>query len=106
MIGTYDSFHIDTLCGVEDTKYYKIFLDNYQKIYHRLPKDKISFVTYQTVMSFVEAIKRYPSASINKKTILTSYLKGRKHNSNWYRPPYCVVYKLQNQTETFYEKII
>lgn len=106
IIGHFDAFRIDTLSGGEDTKNYKIFLNNYQKIYHRPPKDKISFVTYQTVMSFVEAIKKYPPKSLNKNTILNSYLKALKHNPNWYRPPYYVVYKLENQSETFYEKII
>lgn len=104
MIGSYDAFRIDTLSGGEETKEYKIFLDNYKKNYHRNPKDKISFVTYQTVMSFVDAIKGYPSKTLDKKSVLTSYLSALKHNSNWYRPPYCIVYKLKNRSEIMYEK--
>lgn len=104
--GNYDSFRVDTLSGSEDTNEYKIFLKNYKTIYHRQPKDKISFVTYQTVMSFVEAIKKYPSTSISKETILKSYTKALKHNPNWYRPPYYIVYRVENQTENFYQKII
>lgn len=106
MIGSYDAFRIDTLSGGEDTTEYKIFLKNYQKIYHRPPEDKISFVTYQTVMSFVDAIIKYPPKSISKNTILSSYLKALKSNSNWYRPPCYIIYKLENHSETFYEKII
>jgi hypothetical protein len=105
--GTYDAFRIDTLSGGEDTKNYKVFIENFQKIYHSPPKDKISFVTYQAVMSFVDALIQYPPAkNINSKTaLLNSYLLALKHNPNWYRPPYYVVYKLENQNETFFEKI-
>lgn len=105
-IGNYDSFRVDTLSGGEDTKDYKIFLKNYEKLYHRPPKDKISFVTYQTVMSFVEAIRQYPVGTINRETILKSYKKALSHNPNWFRPPYYVVYRIENQKEIFYQKII
>lgn len=105
--GSYDAFRIDTLSGGDDTRNYKIFLDNFQKIYHSHPKDKISFVTYQTVMSFVDALIQYPTINnLNtKSSLLNSYLLALKHNPNWYRPPYYVVYKLENQKEMFFEKI-
>lgn len=108
MSGSYQTFRIDTLSGGEDTENYKTFLKNYQKIYGKPPKDKISFVTYQTVMSFVEALRRYPHSNqtmSTKKLLLNSYLAALKKNPNWYRPPYYVVYKLENNQENFYQKI-
>ncbi|MDX1900554.1 MAG: hypothetical protein SFW66_00945 [Gammaproteobacteria bacterium] len=108
MEGSYETFRIDTLSGGEDSKDYKIFLQNYQKIYHQSPKDKISFVTYQAVMSFVEALQQYSYTNKTenmKESLLHSYLKALKHNPNWYRPPYYVVYKLENKNETYYQKI-
>lgn len=108
MIGSYTAFRMDTLSGGEDTQNYKIFLQNYEKIYHRPPKDKISFVTYQAVMSFVEALIQYPpdpTLSSTKAAILNSYLRALQHQANWYRPPYYVIYKLVNQKEVFFEKL-
>ncbi|SRR5579883_126999 len=108
MNGNYDVYRIDTLSGGEDTKDYKLFLDNYKKIYHAMPKDKISFVTYQAVMSFVDALKKYPHEGISsstKQNLLNSYLLALKYNPNWYRPPYYMVYKIENKNEIFYEKI-
>lgn len=107
--GSYDAFRIDTLSGGEDTQIYKTFLENYKKIYHQLPKDKISFVTYRTVMSFVEALLQYSptkNTSMSKSLLLNSYLTALKHDPNWYRPPYYNVYKLENKKEIFFEKII
>lgn len=109
MGNNYDSFRIDTLTGGEDTKNYKIFSKNFKTIYHMPPTDKISFVTYQAVMSFVEALLQYPiytnNIKITRELILNSYLSALKHNPNWCRPPYYVVYKLKNQKEIFFEKI-
>lgn len=108
MSGSYDAFRIDTLSGGEESKEYKIFVENYKKIYHSNPKDKISFVTYQTVMSFVEALKQFPPSTklkTTKATLFDSYTRALKHNPNWYRPPYYVVYKLENQKEVYFEKI-
>ncbi len=106
---TYDAFRIDTLSGGEDTEIYKTFLENYKKIYHQLPTDKISFVTYRTVMSFVEALIQYPptkNTAVTKTSALNSYLTALKHDPNWYRPPYYNVYKLENKKEIYFEKII
>lgn len=108
MSGNYDAFRIDTLSGGEDTEEYKIFLQNFKKIYHSPPKDKISFVTYQTVMSFVEALIRYPTKNTYqsfKKNIFSSYMQALTINPNWYRPPSYDVYKLENQKEIYIEKI-
>lgn len=108
MIGSYAAFRMDTLSGGEDTPSYKIFLQNYTKIYHRLPNDKISFVTYQAVMSFVEAFLQYPpdhTISSVKAALLNSYLTALQHHANWYRPPYYVIYKLSDQKEVFFEKL-
>lgn len=107
--GSYDAYRIDTLSGGEDTQAYKIFLENYIKIYHRPPKDKISFVTYRTVMSFVDAFIQYPHSKgmlTTKAALLSSYLSALNHDPNWYRPPYYNVYKLENQKEIYFEKII
>jgi hypothetical protein len=106
--GKYDAYRIDTLSGGEDTNEYKFFLDNFQRIYHTPPKDKISFVTYQAVMSVIQASLQYESkspASTNKQAILNSYLLALKHNPNWYRPKYYVVYKLENKNEIYFDKI-
>lgn len=107
MNGSYDAFRIDTLSGGDDTNNYKIFYENFIKIYHIPPKDKISFITYQTVMSFVDAMIIYPS-HVNeiKQSILESYLSALNKNANWYRPPYYIVYKLQNKKENFFGKIV
>lgn len=109
MQGSYDAFRIDTLSGGEDTKDYKVFLENFIKIYHQPPKDKISFVTYQTIMSFVDALLKYSpgkNSSAQKVILLNSYLHALKDNPNWYRPPHYMVYKLENQKEVFFEKIV
>jgi hypothetical protein len=105
--GSYDAYRIDTLSGGEDTQNYKIFLENYIKLYHRPPKDRISFVTYRAVISFVEALLQYPSSRsrTTKQDLLSSYLSALNHDHNWFRPPYYNVYKLENQKEFHLEKI-
>ncbi len=106
--GKYEAFRIDTLSGGDDTKDYKFFLDNFQKIYHMPPKDKISFVTYQAVMSFVQAFLQHGSrykSEPKKQAILNSLLYTLKHNPNWYRPQYYIVYKLENKNEIYFDKI-
>lgn len=106
MRGAYDAFRIDTLSGGEDTKNYKIFSENFNKIYHVFPKDKISFVTYQGVMSFVEAMEKYPNhIKDTKKSLLNSYLSALNKNKNWFRPPHYIVYKLENGKEVLFDKI-
>ncbi len=107
--GSYNAFRIDTLSGGEDTQIYKTFLENYKKIYHQPPKDKISFVTYRTVMSFVEALIQYPPTKnmpTQKASLFSSYITALKHDPNWFRPPYYNVYKLENKKEIYFEKII
>lgn len=106
MNGSYDAFRIDTLSGGNDTKNYQTFYESFKKIYHMPPKDKISFVTYQTVMSFTQAMINYPNQVKEvKQSILDSYLLALKNNPNWYRPPYYVVYKLENKKEIYFDKI-
>jgi len=107
MVGNYDAFRIDTLSGGDDTYDYKIFLDNFKKLYHSSPNDKISYVTYRTIMSFVDAKLMYSdnNKKNNKNTVLSAYLNALKYHPDWYRPPYYVVYMLKNQKEIFFEKI-
>jgi len=105
--GIYDAFRIDTLSGGKDTNEHKIFVENFKKIYHKIPTDQISFVTYQTVMSFVAALKKYPPPPklTISKSILCSYQKALKQNSNWFRPPQYIVYKIEPQKEVYFDTL-
>lgn len=107
IVGNYDAFRIDTLAGDQDNKDYKTFYKNFVKIYHAKPENKISFVTYQTVMSFVMSLKKYKQSShaLTPKTILWSYHQALKQNPNWFRPKEYVVYKLKSQKEIYFETI-
>jgi hypothetical protein len=101
---SYDAFRIDTLSGGEDTNEHKVFVDNFVKIYHTAPTDKISYVTYQTVMSFVTALKKYapPPKLTATKSVLWSYQQALKHNPNWFRPPHYIVYKIEPEKEVYF----
>jgi len=107
MKGRYTAFRMDTLTGSKDKSSYKLFNDNYKKIYHAVPQDAISFVTYQAIMSFVTALKQFPPpASLSMRdAILWSYQAALKKNPDWFRPPGYVVYELKNNQETYFETI-
>lgn len=65
-------------------------------------------MTYQATMSLVDALIKHPPEKISdstKSAILKSYLSVLKKYPNWYRPPYCVVYKIESKTENYFEKI-
>ena len=105
--GNYDAFRIDTLSGGEGTDEYKKFIKNYQEIYHKLPEDTISFVTYRAVVSFIAALKKYPPPEnlSSKNAILWSYQKALRHDPNWFRPRDYVVYKLTPLKEVYFETL-
>jgi hypothetical protein len=104
MIGSYDAFRIDTLGGGRNESEYKIFVKNFEKIYHKYPTHKISFVTYQAVMSFITALKKYPAAPKQDatKAILRSYTKALQSNPNWFRPNSYSVYKITSEKELYF----
>jgi hypothetical protein len=108
LTNNYDAYRIDTLAGGVKTKDFDVFASYYQKIYHKEPVDKISFVTYQSVMSFVEALIKYPPPPnlSTKDAVLWSYQQALKRNPNWFRPPQYVVYKLQDQKEIYFDTIV
>ncbi len=97
----YTAFRLDSLFVDTNSKPYKTFTKNFIKVYHTEPTDAISFVTYQTVMSFVTALKQYPAPKNldTKQAILWSYQQALKHNPNWFRLMQLKVYQLKGHKE-------
>ncbi len=105
--GFYNAFRIDTLLDGKDTKEYKKFSEDFKKVYHTEPTDTISFVTYRAVMSFVTALEKYPPPPnlTTAQAVLWSYKQALKHNSNWFRPTKCIVYKIEPLKELYLESL-
>ena len=104
---SYTAYRIDTLYVNKKSSAYKKFSTQFKKIYGIIPNDKISFITYRAVMSFVEALKEFPPTrdlSV-KQSILFSYHEALKHNPNWYRPMEVAVYKLHGNHEFYFANI-
>lgn len=77
---------------------FRIFYVNYFDLYANYPKDVVSYVTFMTLMSAIDASNQYPvtlkSHLSMKQKILKSYLAALKHNQNWYRPTVYGVFQL------------
>ena len=107
-VNSYTAYRLDTLFFDKKSVSYKNFSNSFKSIYHTSPTDKISFLTYQTIMSFVAALKKYPPPNnlTTIEAILWSYAEARKYNPNWFRPMEFAFYKMEPYQETLYEKVL
>ena len=104
----YESYRIGPV--MEDTQLpqYKEFLQTYNTLYHSLPTNAVSYMTYITTISAIKALIAYPdqnkSDSMREK-ILYSYTTALSHNPNWFRLNDFAIYRLIPQGEIFITKL-
>lgn len=100
----YDAFRITPLLPDTKSDAYKTFLKNYEALYSISPTYPVSFATYQTVMSFVTALRQFPAPKnlTTQQAVVWSYQMALKNNSNWFRPMQCVVYKIEPGGEVYF----
>lgn len=100
----YTALRLDTLFINKTSTHYKNFVSDYKKYYGKAPRDAISFITYNTIMSFIIALKKFPPPTglPTKKAILWSYKRALHQNPNWFRLMRLVVYKIVGSQEIYY----
>ena len=104
---TYTAYRIDNLYGSPTSLGYNNFAKQYRALYHLPPKEQIGFLTYQTVMSFVTALKNFPPPKklSTQQAILWSYHRALKTNPNWFRPMDIAIYRLEGKQEILFKTI-
>lgn len=105
----YESYRIGPLLTNSTNPNYQKFSKAYFKIYHVKPTDAISYMTYITTISAIEALNKYPSQNKNenmRNKLLHSYLKALAHNSEWFKVKDYGVYLLTPHGEVLDKKTI
>lgn len=103
----YTSFRVATSFIDPNSKDYINFINVFQKLYHREPTDDISFIAYQSVISFVKALENFPPPKklSTKQAVLWSYQQAIKSNPDWFKFKPIVVYKVEGNKEIYYTSL-
>lgn len=104
----YESYRIGPLVLNESLLDFNRFLKAYYEIYQTKPKYDISYMNYITVMSAIEAYKKYYAADKNenmREKVLTSYIKATNQNSNWFKVNHYGIYRLTPKGEVLIAKL-
>lgn len=96
----FDSYRIVPAVLSQYAPKYNEFVANYKNLYHAKPIDGVAYMTYITVVSFIDALEQYPNnESSMKRQIYQSYLSALNFNNNWFRSKYYTVYELTTNGE-------
>jgi hypothetical protein len=104
----YESYRIGPILFDTTSARFKTFEQAFYTIYHTNPKDSISYMTYSSIMSAVEAINKFSTQNIDKsmrEKILNSYLAALKKDPNWFRLNDYGIYRLTSQGETLVARL-
>jgi len=84
------------------TPEYMAFEKEFRKHKKKSPEDNISYISYQTLLSAVEAYKQYANREKPpREAFIDAFLKARKQVQHWFRPTQYGVYALNQKGEKF-----
>ena len=84
------------------------FMKAYQHLYHKEPKDAISYMTYYALMSAIVSLNKFPDPNHQetmRKKILYSYHAALKKYPNWFRGQDFGIYQLTSKGEVLVKRI-
>lgn len=98
----YESYRIGPIMEDAQSPQYQAFVKVYANIYHAAPADAVSYMTYLSVLSVIEALHNYPDLSNKDSTrekILYSYSQALNHDPNWFRLNDFAIYQITPRGE-------
>lgn len=103
----YVGYRLRSLLPDPHSAAYAKFVNYYTSTTGSPPTQNISYITYNAIMSIVDAYTSFPSSTklSMREQILTSYQNALKSNKNWYRPTVFVVYKMTPNAESLFETL-
>lgn len=104
----YESYRIGPLLLDSALPDYKNFSKAYYNAYHAQPKASVSYMTYITIMSVVEALNKYQPISYISSMhtqILQSYLTALSKNPHWYKIDEFAIYHLTSKGEVLVARL-
>lgn len=105
---SFDSYRIAPILFDRTSPVFKEFMQAYQNIYHKKPKDAISYMTYYALMSAITSLNEFPDpnhqATMREK-ILYSYHTALKKHPNWFRGQDFGIYQLTSKGEVLVKRI-
>jgi len=104
----YESYRIGPVLFDYNSPRFKKFANAYYEIYHQKPRDAISYLTYVSVISAVEALHQFSMASLKKgmnEKLLNSYFAALKKNPNWFRTDAYGIYRLTSNGEVLVDNL-
>ncbi len=105
---TYESYRIGPILFDQSMPEFKIFVESYVALYHTKPEAALTYMTYVTIMSILEALRQYPSPNSDigmREKILYSYETALKNNPNWYKNTTFGIYQLTSKGEVLIKKL-
>ncbi len=96
----YVAYHIVPWSLSNASPYFKKFRQQYIEKYKSEPEDKMSFVSYQTLMSAIMAVYNCHliKQKVTAKTLLSCYKTAVQLNPDYYRNLNFVIYKISRNT--------
>ena len=104
----YESYRIGPIMLARGAPGYKTFEQTYNKIYDKEPDNPVSYISYITVMSAVQALDQYPDPNVSdnmRQKILYSYLLALGHNPNWFKINDFAIYQITPEGEVLITKL-
>lgn len=104
----YEAYHISPWALEIKSYDTDTFKKKYQDFFHKPAENKLSFIIYQTVISFVDAYEsKHQKCHDNniKEILLCSYGEALNENKNWYKANQYAVFKIVNNKNLIFSVI-
>ena len=104
----YDSYRIGPIIFDNHSLEFKTFKKAYYNLYHIQPLYSVSYMSYITVISAIEALIKYPSPNKEnnmREKILYSYTRALEHDPNWFQINNYGIYRSTSQGETLVARL-
>jgi hypothetical protein len=97
----YSSFRVCPQMENPKSENYKKYLSYYQRTFHSDPDNAVSYMTYSSVVSAIDALAYLPHEKLRniREAIIFAYQAALKKNRNWYRSESFVYYQLEAEGE-------
>ncbi|TAK74273.1 MAG: hypothetical protein EPO11_07165 [Gammaproteobacteria bacterium] len=105
---TYESYRIGPILFDNNLLEFKNFSEAYYQNYNKKPSDAISYLTYRTILSAIEALHQFHPSILNKnmrERVLYSYFAALQKNPDWFRSNAYGIYRLTSKGEVLVEKL-
>lgn len=102
-----DMFRITPWIINPQSRSYQLFVKYYRKKFHASQNNAVSYMSYRTVMSVVEALQKFPiNPTLNmRESVLASYLAALKKDKNWFRVTDYAIYQHTHSHDVLLGKI-